>query len=613
MFIVVKQLLTLDLLAVVTFSFLCATIVNAGESFNKDIFRISNDSDCPLWGEEYNSRCVCRKELKNYISVKCEPETLQLSVIRAHCVTFNNETKDLTEGKCIENSENGYEKSEYLPLPLDINKLNQFMCEEKWNRTGRLCGKCLPGHSPLAYSYDMRCVECPEGNRNVWKYILIAFGPLTIFYILVLLLRINVTSSHLHGYLIFSQFLSAAAFVRDIISFIKHNPDMSIPIQTLGALYGIWNLDFLKAVISINICLNMSTLTVLTLDYAVAIYPLLLTVISYFLMELHYRNYRAVVVLWKPFQCLLARLNKTWDSRTSIIDAYATFFILSYTKFLSVSADLLIPVRTHSLNNDSVRWALYYDATLDYFGREHLPYAILAIALLSIFIIAPTLLLLVYPFRWFHKILNCLKFHSRILTTLMDSFQGCYKDGTEPGTRDCRWFVAVPLIGRIAAHITYALTLDSTAVALAACIVVVIIIVTVAVQPYKTQFSRYLKIDVFFWGCLALFYILAQGADYDSLKSAGEMKYLHILIILVSIIPLLYIFFVTTYCLWKRVIRSFHLISRIKSWRNGYVSIETDFEAGLPDRVNNPELYEERTLLHLSCDTIPSQSVKDTY
>ena len=23
---------------------------------------------------------------------------------------------------------------------------------------------------------------------------------------------------------------------------------------------------------------------------------------------------------------------------------------------------------------------------------------------------------------------------------MLDSFQGCYKDGTEPGTFDCRWF-----------------------------------------------------------------------------------------------------------------------------------------------------------------------------
>ena len=133
------------------------------------------------------------------------------------------------------------------------------MCEEKWNRTGRLCGKCLPGHSPLAYSYNMSCVKCPEGNGNIWKYFQVGFGPLPIFYILVLLLRINVTSSHLHGYLIFSQLLSAAAFDRGIVNFLKHNTDMSIPIETLGTLYNLWNLDFFRFSKTTDVCLNHLT------------------------------------------------------------------------------------------------------------------------------------------------------------------------------------------------------------------------------------------------------------------------------------------------------------------------------------------------------------------
>ena len=570
-------------------------------------------SACPLWGKCNDSKCVCSEELNNYNSIKCEPETLQLSVVRSHCVTFDNETRELFQGKCIENCENSDENSEYLPLPLNINKLNQFMCEKKWNRTGRLCGKCLPGHSPLAYSYDMRCVECPEGNRNVWKYILVAFGPLTIFYILILLLRIKVTSSHLHVYIIFSQFLSEPAFARDIVSFIKNNPDMSVPIQIVGMLYSMWNLDFLKLSEVTDVCLGLSTLSTSALDYAVAMYPLLLTVVSYILIELRAKNFKLIVILWKPFHCVFARLLRNWDGRTSIIDTYATFFILSYTKFLSVSADLLVPVKAYSLNNDSVRLALYYDATVDYFSGEHLPYALPALVLSFVFLIAPTLLLLVYPFRWFHKILNCLKFHSRTLTTLMDSFQGCYKDGTEPGTRDCRWFVAVPLIGRIAAHIAYALTLDNTTTALAACIALVIIFLTVAVQPYKIQFSRYSNLDIFFWVCLAIFYTLAQSADFGSLKPAAEVKYLDILALLFAIIPFIYILCVTTYWLLQTIAKSLNLVSRIKAWRKGYVNIEADFEAGLPDRLTNPDQYEERALQDPCCNTISSQPVDDTY
>ena len=79
--------------------------------------------------------------------------------------------------------------------------------------------------------------------------------------------------------------------------------------------------------------------------------------------------------------------------------------------------------------------------------------------------------------------------------------------------------VDVPLIGRFALLIAYSSTLDSTLTALAPCIV---IILTVTVQPYKTTFAHYSKIDVFFWGCVVIFYSLAQGADFDFLKSATE-------------------------------------------------------------------------------------------
>ena len=127
-------------------------------------------------------------------------------------------TKQLFGGNCIENCANNH-TDQYLQLPKETFKINQLMCEERWNRTGRLCGKCLPGHSPLAYSYDMRCVKCPEGNRNVWKYILLAFGPLTLFYFLVLFLKINANSSYLHGYLIFSQIISAEVFARLLIGY----------------------------------------------------------------------------------------------------------------------------------------------------------------------------------------------------------------------------------------------------------------------------------------------------------------------------------------------------------------------------------------------------------
>ena len=168
-----------------------------------------------------------------------------------------------------------------------------------------------------------------------------------------------------------------------------------------------WNLDFFRGLYP-DICLDVSTLTVLALDYAVAIYPLLLTVVSYILIELHARNLKLLVLLWKPFRYVLKQFLRDWNSRTTVIDAFATFFQLLFVKMASVSVDLLLPVKARSLNNGNTTWAVYYDASIEYFGAEHRPYAILAILCFVIFVFSPILLLLIYQFRWFQRLLSCL-------------------------------------------------------------------------------------------------------------------------------------------------------------------------------------------------------------
>ena len=277
------------------------------------------DADCLPWTECNNTKCICKDfELMNHDkTLRCDKDTLQLSVTRCHCVTLDNVTNQLVQGNCIENCENNHHKSDYLSLPKDVSQLNQFMCEERWNRTGRLCGRCLPGHSPLAYSFDVRCVKCPEGNRNIWKYILVAFGPLTVFYFVIIFFKINATSSHLHGYVIFSQIISTPTFSRNVTIYSQNHSESKVPIQIIGLMYGIWNLDFFRF-LDLHICLDVSTLTVLALDYAVAIYPLLLTIVSYILIELHDRNFRLVVILWIPFRYLFLLVRKNWDSKTTV-------------------------------------------------------------------------------------------------------------------------------------------------------------------------------------------------------------------------------------------------------------------------------------------------------
>ena len=162
--------------------------------------------------------------------------------------------------------------------------------------------------------------------------------------------------------------------------------------------------------------------------------------LSYFLMKLYDRKIGFIVTIWNPFQALLTTFWKSWNVRTSIIDSFATFFLLSYIKILSVTSDLLIPTQIYQLGSNVSTFGLYYSPTVVYFGKDHLLYGILAVIILALFVGIPTVILILYPFQCFQTILSVVPLNWLFLRAFIDSFQGCYKDGTEPGTFDCRWW-----------------------------------------------------------------------------------------------------------------------------------------------------------------------------
>ena len=76
-----------------------------------------------------------------------------------------------------------------------------------------------------------------------------------------------------------------------------------------------------------GICLGTETLV---LDLIIGAYPLLLMVVSYVFIELYDRNFRPLVIMWKPFRMLFGLFWENWDLRTSLIDAFNCDSIPSY-------------------------------------------------------------------------------------------------------------------------------------------------------------------------------------------------------------------------------------------------------------------------------------------
>ena len=90
---------------------------------------------------------------------------------------------------------------------------NEVLCGS-FRREGTLCGACQNGSYAPAYSFDMKCLQCNNGRDDLWKYMPWAFGPLTLFYFVILFLPINVVSSRLMGFVFYSQVIPFPIIIR---------------------------------------------------------------------------------------------------------------------------------------------------------------------------------------------------------------------------------------------------------------------------------------------------------------------------------------------------------------------------------------------------------------
>ncbi len=552
------------------------------------------------WTKPSGTGCVCLDDKYTFDGkLKCDENTQYLSVLDCYCMTYDPISESIDVGACVQNCmklEQHLEDALYHchtpPQKNSLPSINEKMCEKKFNRAGRLCGKCLPGFSPLAYSYNLTCVNCTEGNRNMWKYFVFSLPPTTLFFFIILFFKINTTSSHLHGFVIFAQALVLPEFGRLIILTLDSQPNLENPVKFLGSLFCLWNLDFLK-MFDWGICLDMQPLSVRALDYTIAVYPFILSAASYILIELHDRNVRIIVLIWRPFRWIFTLFRRNWDIRTSIIDAYATFFQLSCFKTLCISFDLLIPTYVYTVgpseSDKDTTLVLYYDGTVDFFGEEHLPYAVLAITFLLVFTILPIVILCIYPCGCFQYVLNHFNLNFNIVRAFMDSINGCYKDGTEQGTRDYRWFAAVDILSRLILFLVFLFTRGSLYFPLGTIVILFIILLLSHVQPHKKSLSHYTKIDVTFYCLLALYYTALNSTDIATVKARQFTMVCFVISLVVAFIPLLYITCLSVYWIVTRAQRRCleTIISRIRPLRIGYDNLEDS----LADRVMNPDQY----------------------
>ena len=111
-------------------------------------------------------------------------------------------------------------------------------------------------------------------------------------------------------------------------------------------------------------------------------------------------------------------------------------------------------------------------------------------------------------------------------TYICGSFQGCYKNGTEPGTRDCRWFPAVILIARFIVLLMYAGSLNSVYLPLISMVFVVSALIVITVDPFCVHsLSSILAVYMIFSATFHVFGTLLAEIEYKTPPAAINLLY----------------------------------------------------------------------------------------
>ena len=464
---------------------------------------------------------------------------------------------------------------EYLPLPNRFSRLDGALCNAT-NRTGILCGACLRNHGIVANSRHWRCIPCSENEAKYsWVfYLLSEFVPVTIFLVIILFFHINVTTGPANGFVFFAQVLTAAFSI---------DGDGTIPLDKItksaGTLqhlflipYSIWNLRFFEDVFPLY-CFSpeLDSLDVIAISYLAAAYPLLLIILFYVFISLYDRG-GIIYTICNPLHTRLIQCLRRWNlNKRSVIDAFATFLVLSYTKFTLLSLYILQPGELFNHKEVHEAYVVFYNGNIDYLHGKHIPLFCLAVVVIIVMVIVPPFLLLFYPLRESYKrwkkkrsegssvysisASNTHDWTRGRLRQFLETFYGCYKDGlvetTDGGrvhmpTRDYRYFAGVYFLLRLVLFVAYAFTrIWFMHYILQQMICTIGILLFAVMRPYKNRW--YNNLDATIFGLLAIINVLSVYNTYFTAIDADLATWAFSVQYALVFCPLIYM---TVYVLW---------------------------------------------------------------
>ena len=559
-------------------------------------------SGSPTW---YEAKVMNSSNTRKYVCsdieglVVCLRDVQQVQLSAGICMTYDDDTEEVSVGICpyavFDIRYAALQKEGYVYIPQNVSELNQFMCES-WGRQGYLCSDCKDGYGLTIANVFIKCVKCKLPSRLAWLfYFMLELIPLTVLFFVVSVFRISLAKPPMNAYVVFCQLALALLFTHTH----QFNPPYVMDSPWLKGLHrmylivlGAWDMTltrFFETVTNFCVDPNISMQQAFTITQVHSLFPLVLIGLTSIVIELHARNCRVIVWLWKPFHKYFVCCTRVWNSKLSLIDVFSTYLLLSFSRFiiqLHFIFSFQHPYKLSSKQCYSTR--LLYNPSVPYLNVvDHLPYALVLLLIFFIIGLPPVILLAFYQFRVFQRIFRCTGlYRSHRVHTFIDLFHGYYKDGTN-GTCDLRFTSSLYLLTRVVVFLCFILcdftTLTGCQTVSVFLWVLLLLLFIALARPYKDQ--RMNILDSLLLANLAVVCLLLTG-----MYPTVENQYINVLILTVIFVviaiphAILFVFAVSKVC---RCLRYCHVCLLLKNKLRLISSAEVEVLESVAERTDN--------------------------
>uniref|UniRef100_A0A1X7UGI7 Uncharacterized protein n=1 Tax=Amphimedon queenslandica TaxID=400682 RepID=A0A1X7UGI7_AMPQE len=356
----------------------------------------------------------------------------------------------------------------------------------------------------------------------------------------------------------------------------------------------IFKLDFTPFV-NYFMCISPNTppLGVISFWYVIGFYPLLLLILLYVWITLYDKGYKCAVFITRPFHRCMARFWSMTGIEPSFTHSIASIYILCFTQLTTTSFKILSFRQVNTSSSNDIKF--YYDMKQDYFQGVHGAAGFLAILVLLFLILLPSLYILLYPFKWFHKLLDCLNLRKQLLISLGDVFTGPYKNGTE-NTYDYRFMAGLYLLARIiiSSQLVYAYYSIASVLISQACCSLLLAVIVFIFRPFQRNIHNFTE-----------FFLMITTLGADSAIFFPTTPFINVLIFCTT---------VPVYLIYQmhKMIKACLLYHKknnpmvIRDQEKDYQPLVGNDDGWVADRMENPQEYDEQHVPGQLADSLHS-------